>query len=252
MAEDLHKRRRVYGRRRGHKLRQNRQVLMESTLPALAVDLATVSAGAPALDLQEIFGVSFAAAELEIGFGTGEHLVEQARENPMMGFIGCEYFINGIASLLAALDRERLNNVRIFVGDARDLLDALPAACFQRVYLLFPDPWPKRRHAKRRFINGANIAALARVLEDGGELRIATDHMAYCRWCLQHLAASAEFEWTARHPRDWRCRPADWPATRYERKALQDSRSCVYLSYRRTHRSTAQMRTKNELSALNP
>ena len=173
---------------------------------------------------------------LEIGFGAGEHLAGQAARHRDAGFIGCEVFLNGLASALSHIDREKLTNVRIFHGDARALLPRLPAAAIQRVYLLFPDPWPKRRHRERRFTVRANLDALARVMADGAELRIASDDMGYIRWTLEQTRLHPDLQWLARGPRDWRQPPDDWIATRYQEKAIKSGRSPVFLTFQRRPR----------------
>ncbi len=170
---------------------------------------------------------------LEIGFGGGEHLAEQAASRPEIGFIGCEPFVNGVARLLAHIENRNLSNIRIFPDDVRLLLDRLPPASVERAFLLFPDPWPKRRHSGRRFIQAATLDRLARVMPAGALLRVASDDMGYIRWTLFHARRHPAFEWTARKAADWRSRPADWPPTRYEEKALTDGRNCVYLAFHR-------------------
>lgn len=171
---------------------------------------------------------------MEIGFGAGEHLEAQARAHPEIGFIGCEPYINGVASLLSRL-REQGNpgNIRLHPGDARDLLDALPDGCIARLFVLFPDPWPKTRQHKRRIVAPAMLDDFARVLAPGAELRAATDDMDYAAWMLEHVRAHPEFAWDVMGPPDWRDRPADWVPTRYEQKALAAGSPCVYFRFRR-------------------
>jgi tRNA (guanine-N7-)-methyltransferase len=172
---------------------------------------------------------------LEIGFGGGEHLVEWAKRHPAKGFIGAEPFVNGMGKMLAHLDDEKLENVRLFAGDARRLVEALAAASLARVFLLFPDPWPKTRHWKRRYVQDETLIELARVLEDGGSLRIASDIPHYIDWTLARMARRPEF--VAVHPAGgWRERPPDWPPTRYELKAIREGRMPVYLEFRRATR----------------
>ena len=173
---------------------------------------------------------------LEIGFGAGEHLAGQAARRRAIGFIGCEVFLNGLASALAHIDREKLTNVRVLHEDARGLLSRLPDASIQRVYLLFPDPWPKRRHKERRFTGRANLDALARVMADGAELRIASDDMGYIRWTLENIRLHPDLAWLARRPQDWRQPPADWIPTRYQEKAIKAGRNPIYLAFRRRPR----------------
>lgn|SRR6185312_1212823 len=222
-----------HGRRRGRRLRPYRQGLLTELLPRLRVALPP--SGAP-LDLAGLFPRPPSKLWLEVGFGSGEHLVEQARRHPDTGFIGCEVFVNGVAALVGQLDRLELANVRIFDDDARLLLTALPAASIERAFLLFPDPWPKTRHAKRRFIGPANLATMARILADGAEFRVATDDAGYVRWTLQQLTGHPDFQWNATGPGDWRNPPADWVETRYQRKAVAAGRRPIFLCFQRQPR----------------
>ena len=176
------------------------------------------------------------AVWLEIGFGAGEHLARQAEHNPLVGFIGCEVFENGIARLLAAVEERGLANIRIVADDARQLLDALPPRSIDRVFILFPDPWPKRRHHKRRLVAPATLDRLALVMTDGAELRIATDDRGYLCSMLEHLTRHPAFLWLARRPADWRERPPDWPPTRYEEKARAAQRRPAFLRFARRPR----------------
>jgi tRNA (guanine-N7-)-methyltransferase len=185
------------------------------------------------IDLAALFPHARACA-LEVGFGGGEHLTAQARAHPDWGFIGCEPFLNGVAKLLGQIDGGRVANVRVHPDDARDVIARLPDASLSAIYVLFPDPWPKLRHHKRRFVQTATLDALARLLKRGGEFRLATDHTEYARWALAHLMGHKQFHWAAERASDWRARPDDWPATRYEQKALKAGRSCVYLRFIRT------------------
>jgi tRNA (guanine-N7-)-methyltransferase len=176
---------------------------------------------------------------LEVGFGGGEHLAAQAESHPDVGLLGCEPFVDGVARLLGHVDERGLENVRILDDDARLLLTALPDACLSRVFVLFADPWPKKRHHKRRFIGPGNLDALARVLADGGELRFASDHDGYVRWALRHLTGDRRFRWIVGGPADWRRRPDGWVETRYEAKALARGETCTYLVFRRLPRAAA-------------
>ena len=173
---------------------------------------------------------------LEIGFGSGEHLAAQAGADGTIGFIGAEPYVGGVANLLGSIRRMGLGNVRVFADDGRLLLEALAAASIERAFLLFPDPWPKKRHHKRRFVNRENLDSLARVLEDGAELRIATDDRGYLGWILERVTRHPAFDWTAVAPSDWRLRPPDWPGTRYEAKAAAEGRSAAFLRFRRRSR----------------
>jgi tRNA (guanine-N7-)-methyltransferase len=173
---------------------------------------------------------------LEIGFGAGEHLAADARANPEIGLIGAEAYRDGIAALLRHIERDGLTNVRVFPDDARLLLERLTEGSLTRAVLLFPDPWPKRRHHKRRFVSRTTLDRLAFVLADEGELLFATDHDDYVRWTLEHVLAHPAFEWLARGPQDWRVRPYPAP-TRYESKARARGRRCAYLRFARRARS---------------
>jgi len=219
---------RSYGRRRGRKLSPRQQNLLDEILPGVRVDLA-----APCGRLPD--GPSHGAMQtwLEIGFGGGEHLVWQAEHNPDVILIGCEPFEEGVVKVLAAIADKRLANIRLFPDDARPLLRALPGGSISRAFILFPDPWPKKRHAKRRLVCPETLALLARILRPGAELRIATDIGAYARTTLLAVRSVPSFAWTAVSPADWRRRPADWPATRYEAKALREGRNCYYFTFRR-------------------
>jgi tRNA (guanine-N7-)-methyltransferase len=213
--------RRVYGRRRGRPLRQAQRVVADSLLPRIAV---TLPYSGP-LDPKSLFGTAPAAVWLEIGFGGGEHLAAQAEQHPGVGFIGCEVFENGIVRLLGEVARSGLGNIRVFADDARLLLDCLIPASIGRVFILFPDPWPKQRHHKRRLVAPATLDLLAVVMKPGAELRLATDDRDYLVWMLEHLTAHPDFAWAARTPADWRKRPPDWPSTRYEEKARAAGRA---------------------------
>ena len=228
---------RLYGRRKGRKLRAGQQERIDRLLPLLSIPAPAEGAR---LDPFSLFARPVDAVWLEIGFGGGEHLAAQAAENPRIGLIGCEVFETGIATLLREIETRRLVNVRIWSEDARRLLAHLPDASLGRVFLLFPDPWPKARHARRRFVCRENLDVLARVLRDEAELRIASDDEGYIAWSLMQLARHRDFAWTARRPRDWQTRPAGaadaWPETRYEAKALAAGRKPAYLRFRRRPR----------------
>lgn len=219
----------TFGRRRGHRLRPRQRQLLEEALPRLRVALT----GPAELDPRTLFSHPVRSVWLEIGFGAGEHLVWQAVRNPDIGLVGAEPYINGIASLLAQIEDHHLANVRIHDGDARDLLDCLIQHSLGRVFVLFPDPWPKSRHHKRRLIDRCAIEALARVMASGALLRIASDIADYQRWIMEKVCECGEFEWLAAGASDWRQRPDDWPATRYELKAVASGRKPAYLEFRR-------------------
>lgn len=219
---------RFHGRRHGRRLRPGRRAVLETALPRLRIPLPP---SGRTLDPAQLFPASLADVWLEIGFGAGEHLAAMARAHPCAGLIGCEPFVNGVAAVVAAVERERLANVRVFDDDARLLLPHLPDACLGRVFVLFPDPWPKARHAERRIIGAETLDALARVMRAGAELRFASDHPLMVRWTLEHVTGHAAFDWCAAGPGDWRQRPADWPATRYEAKARARGARCTYLRF---------------------
>lgn len=219
----------LYGRRKGHPLRPHHAALMEQLLPRLALDIAAPPPGR----LGDLFPRAVENVRLEIGFGGGEHLLAEAERCPDLGFIGCEPFVNGMAKALAQIEASRIDNVRLYSGDASDVIAWLPSQSLSRVDLLYPDPWPKKRHWKRRFVQPANVAELARVLGAGGEFRFATDWPDYAAWTLQRLMRSPAFAWTAERADDWR-RP--WPGftgTRYEAKAKREGRTPCYLIFRR-------------------
>ena len=221
--------RRIYGRRRGRPLRPGQRRLKQDLLPQLAIALPE----AGALDPAGLFATAPVSVWLEIGFGAGEHLAAQAEAHPEIGFIGAEVFENGVARLVGEITRRGLGNVRIFPDDARLLLDALAAASLDRVFILFPDPWPKTRHHKRRLVSTATLDRLAVLMRPGAELRLATDDRDYLAWMLEHATGHPEFEWLARGPADWRERPADWPPTRYEEKARAAGRTPAFLRFAR-------------------
>jgi tRNA (guanine-N7-)-methyltransferase len=204
-------------------LSAHQQSLIQGLLPTISVPDGSI-------DLPSLFPGAKDFA-LEVGFGGGEHLAAQAALHPDTGFIGCEPFANGVAKLLSAVDARALRNVRVEPDDARDILERLPDEKLSTVFVLFPDPWPKLRHHKRRFIQPATLTQIARVLRKGGELRVATDHADYARWTLMQLLNDFRFEWSAMRAADWRARPADWVATRYEQKALNVGRACIYLRF---------------------
>ena len=227
-------RRNVHGRRRGHRLRPGQRELLERHLPDL--ELALPASGEGLLDLSSVFSDRRRDVWLEIGFGAGEHLAAQAAAHHECDFIGCEPYLNGVARFVADWHTRGLTNVRVFLDDALLLLEALPPERLGRIFLLFPDPWPKRRHHKRRIIAPRTLHHFARTLCDSGELRFATDHSEFCRWTLFHVLSCGAFDWHASGPSDWRRRPDDWPATRYESKAISSGRKPAFLSFYRRAR----------------
>jgi tRNA (guanine-N7-)-methyltransferase len=224
----LDAKRAFFGRRKGHPLRLRQAALFDTLLPKIAVD-----AGQPApADLRALFADA-GEVRLEIGFGAAEHLIAQAKSHPRVGLIGSDGFVNAIAKALAAIDAERLENLRLHHGDASALIDWLPRASLARIDLLYPDPWPKRRHWKRRFIQDDSLKRLARILRQGGELRFATDIADYAAYALVRVLRSREFEWTAETASDWRKPWADFSGTRYEAKAKREARAPTYFTFRR-------------------
>lgn len=220
---------RTYGRRKGHSLSPRKQRLVDDVLPGLRLDLSAQ----PPASLTSLFEPSVSQVWLEIGFGGGEHLAWQGKANPEVGFIGCEPFINGVSKLLSEIEERNLANIRIWDGDARDVLGWLPDNSLDRVFVLFPDPWPKVRHHKRRLISTSTLEVLARVMKPGAELRFASDIEDYVRASLEAVYSCNTFEWCAERPADWRTRPSDWPATRYEKKAIREGRKGHFLIFRR-------------------
>ena len=218
--------RRLYGRRAGHKLRQGQAALLEELLPQVAVPEDG------ALTAERLFGGA-RPLQLEIGFGSGEHLAAQAAAHPGHGFIGCEPFLNGVVGALGHIRDGALSNVRLHMGDALGVLERLPDASLARVYLLHPDPWPKARHAKRRMVNPGPLDLIAAKLMPGGEFRLGTDDPTYCRWALMVMRTRADFAWQANMASDFLNRPADWPQTRYEQKARRKGHEVWYFRWRR-------------------
>ena len=219
-----------FGRRKGHALRPRQAELFDTLLPRLAVDLA---APVPS-DLTLMFRCPVDGIRLEIGFGGGEHMIAQAERHPRTGFIGVEPFVNGMAKALAAIAARDISNVRLHHGDATEVAAWLPPASLMGVDLIYPDPWPKRRHWKRRFVPDESIAAMARILLPGGEFRFATDIPDYAAWTLKHVIRSPDFEWTAERADDWRQAWPGFSETRYEAKAKREGRVPCYLTFRRT------------------
>ena len=233
---------RSFGRRRGRKPSDRQVALMRDVLPRVALDLSAPCGrldafargvgGAAARD-QERESQGAKQKFLEIGFGGGEHLVWQAQHNPGVTLIGCEPFEDGVMKVLTRIADDDLKNIRLHMGDARDVLRWLPPASISRAFILFPDPWPKKKHRKRRLVNSSTLALLARVMKPGAELRIGTDIGDYARTILQAFSAQTEFTWLAAGPEDWRVRPIDWPETRYEQKAEREGRVRYYLRFER-------------------
>jgi tRNA (guanine-N7-)-methyltransferase len=225
-------RRKFYGRLKGKTLKASHTRLIEELLPRLSVPgvKRLGEPGRAAVDPAALF--KGRPVWLEIGFGGGEHLAYQAAANRETGLIGCEPFVNGVAKALARIEAEALENVRIHPGDARDLLDLLPEASLSRVFVLYPDPWPKTRHRERRFMNPENLAALARIMAPGAALRLATDipeYATHAECAVAHSSGFAPETRTEDRATPW----SDWPGTRYETKALREGRKSQYLTFRR-------------------
>lgn len=218
-----------FGRLKGPKLRPRQAELVESFLPRLRLDLAEP---APS-DLRDLFDAPVEAVRLEIGFGGGEHLLHESGRFPHTGFIGVEPFVNGMAKLLGRLQESPRPNLRVYDDDATRLLDWLPAASLAGIDLLYPDPWPKKRHFKRRFVSARNLDRMARVLKPGALFRFASDIETYVDWTLHHCRDHPDFAWTARRAADWHTPFEAWPGTRYEAKAIREGRRPAYLTFRR-------------------
>ncbi len=247
-STDIDRELRSFGRRRGRKPSDRQAALMQDVLPRVAVDPRSPpplwgsvrgEGGVPYLVRHRIPPTPNPSPQgggevwLEIGFGGGEHLLWQAAHNPGVTLIGCEPFEDGVIKVLTKIEDEKLENIRLHMGDARDVLRWLPASSISRAFILFPDPWPKRKHRKRRLVNSNTLALLARVMKPGAELRIGTDIGDYARTILQAFSAQSEFSWLAVSPSDWRIRPPDWPETRYEQKAEREGRVRYYLKFSR-------------------
>lgn len=233
-----------FGRRKGRTIRKAKSFLLENFLPHIRVTADKK------LNLDNCFTEPKEGYCLEIGFGDGEHLAALSQKMPQFGFIGVEVYQNGVANLLSLMTglkdgnaqdlsgeikllKQRTDNVRVYDDDVRLLFSALPDGVFDKIYLLFPDPWPKTKHAARRFVNPDNLKTLARIIKKGGILQIATDHPIYKRWTLETMHDNKDFIWTAKTSDDWRYPPADWHETKYQRKAIREGRRPVFFEYRR-------------------
>lgn len=218
-----------FGRRKGKPLRERQVQHLETLLPELKVDLSTE---APA-DITTLYGFKPERMRLEIGFGGGEHLIHRALEMPQTAFIGVEPFVNSMAKLIGRVEETGAKNIRLYDDDATELLDWLPAASIDQIDLLYPDPWPKKKHWKRRFVSRVNLDRFARVLKPGGLFCFASDIDTYVNWTLMHCGAHPAFVWTADNAADWLTPYAGWPGTRYEAKAKREGRKSAYLTFRR-------------------
>ena len=218
-----------FGRRKGHPLKPRQAALFDTLLPKLALDL-----GKPApLDLRKLFASEVDSVRLEIGFGGAEHLISEAKAHPQIGFLATDAFVNSIAKALVAINDSTLANIRLYFGDASDLVDWLPSGGLSRIDLLYPDPWPKRRHWKRRFIQDESLTRLARILKHGGDLRFTTDIANYAAYALARVLRSNDFKWTAECADDWRKPWVGFCGTRYEAKAKREGRKPAYFIFER-------------------
>lgn len=222
-------RRQLFGRRKGPKLSAHQLQLRETLLPRLSLKLEEN------LDPRRYFEQPVDDVWLEVGYGAGEHLLWQARAHPNIGLIGAEPYISGTAKFLSKLDATSTPNIRLYEDDARDILDALPDDSIARIFVLFPDPWHKKRHHKRRFVQTETLDQLARIMKAGAEFRFASDDAGYVAFVLERLTAHPAFKWTAKGPSDWKTRPLDWPPTRYETKQLHGAPA--FLTFERTART---------------
>ena len=221
---------RSFGRRRTRKATARQQNLLDFVMPRYMLDVSAPLRSLPT----SLFEADVTAIWLEIGFGGGEHLIWQAAKNPHIGFIGCEPFIDGTIKVLDAIEAQGLTNILLYNDDARHVMRWLPQESVSRVFVLFPDPWPKKRHNKRRLVNPATLNLIAKVMHCGAELRAATDIEDYAKAMLLAFQKVECLAWTAQRAADWRIRPPDWPETRYERKALIAGRRCYYFRFKKT------------------
>jgi len=233
MTDPIRPHRNFYGRRKGKHLKQSQEGYLEEDLTALSPGAVDWDANPSRvnLDLEALFDGR--DTWLEVGFGGGEHVIHQAAENPNVGIIGCEPYINGVAMLLGKVRKANVPNLRIYPGDVRDMFDVLPEASISKAFLLYPDPWPKSRHHRRRFVTPEHLEPLVKVLKPGAEFRVATDIPDYVRQTLEEVPRHG-FEWLAEGPEDWRKPWDDWISTRYEQKALREGRTPHYLTFRKT------------------
>jgi tRNA (guanine-N7-)-methyltransferase len=227
-TELKHQPRAFFGRKRGDPLRPNQRLLFDTLLPKVAIDLNLKPS-----DLAVLFANPVNELRLEIGFGAAEHLLKQAQAHPDVGFIASDGYLNAAAKALSGIEKFNLGNVRLHHGDAIHLIEWLPPGSLARIDLLYPDPWPKRRHWKRRFIQDESLGKLARLLKNGGELRFATDINDYAAWTLARVLRCKDLEWTAESADDWRRRWPDFSGTRYEAKAEREGRVPAYFLFRR-------------------
>lgn len=218
-----------FGRRKGHRLRAHHADLIDHLLPRLSLDIAQATPN----NLTALFPPGTTDVRLEIGFGGGEHLIAEALAHPHTGFIGCEPYVNGMAKILAQIEARGVSNIRLFAGDAAELLSWTSPGALSRIDLIHPDPWPKRRHWKRRFVQDATVEAMTRVLREEGEFRFVCDIDDYSAWTLAHLMRSRNFIWTAERADDWRNPWPGYTMTRYGAKATREGRKAVYLIFKK-------------------
>ena len=226
--------RNFYGKRLGRKLRNKQKEYLEVDLKILNIQnfLRVTPEGSKELDLTSAF-TGKSSIWLEIGFGSGEHILHQSKANPDVGIIGCEIYLNGVASLLGKMREEKVDNILLFEDDIRSLFPLFPEWSIERVFVLYPDPWPKKKHHRRRFVTPEHLEPLARIMKPGSQLRIATDIPDYARQTVEQLNLNPNFEWQVEHASDWKLPWQDWQSTRYEKKALLNDRVPIYLTFRR-------------------
>lgn len=225
----LHKKRKVHGRTFVKGMSQRQFDLLDDFLPKVALDVELLKTKG----IEALFNAPKQQYCMEVGFGGGEYLAHQARENPDIGYIGCEPFQNGVAKLLIEIEDDEIDNIKVHSDDARTILDALPDACLDGLFLLYPDPWHKNKHNKRRFICPENMLQIARVLKKDAIFFVASDISDYVSWTLKHLQNDNNFKWLAEKDSDWLVPPQGWQSTRYEAKAQRNGRKSAYLFFRK-------------------
>ena len=219
----------LFGRKKGRTLSAAKKKILEKVFPKLRI----YSDKKIGKNVFNEFSCEVNSFWLEVGFGNGEHINWQLEKNPNIAFFCSEPYLNGTANFLASLKEENYERIRILMEDGESLLNLLPSASISKTFILFPDPWPKKKHQKRRFINNHIIQKLSRVMKSNGELRIATDSSSYCAWILHFVLKSEEFVWQAKCKKDFLSKPEDWPMTRYEKKAILSGKSPIYLIFRK-------------------
>lgn len=220
---------RLFGRKKGYPIKQEKKKKFDYIFPKLNLNLESVKN-------KDIFSKFPSTADtffLEVGFGSGEHVKWQLENNPKTGIFCCEPYINGVANLISSLKEKYYNRIRIMMDDAELLLDTLPEKSISKIFILFPDPWNKKKHFKRRFINEKTISKMSKVMKDDGEIRISTDSSSYVAWILHHFLNSNEFVWEAKSKKDFLCKPLDWVQTRYEKKAISSGKIPIFLIFKK-------------------